>query len=183
MGAFVGRKKGILKMKVFTHGSNVNFQLSAREMYPADLEKVLSRYLHQAHKLLLGTIDLDRQELHQYGYVRTIQVDDQQFRCTFMPFESTELSEVSYAIEDLQISHEGHFDVLDQQGEPFHYQVAYVTFEDQGEEKTYFFADVDVENSLMYIATFWEQVHEVGRDTDFSMTGCRAHDLANKWKD
>lgn len=171
-------------MKVFTHGSNVNFQVSAREMVPSDLQNVFTRYMQKTDALLLGTIDLNRQELHQYGYVRTIQIDDDRFQCTFTPFETQEVQQVTYETETLQISHEACFDVLDPKNGKLCYQVAYVTFEnEQGDEKTYFLADAKpVENPLMYIAAFWEQVHEVGRDTDFSMTGCMAHDRSNKWR-
>jgi len=173
-------------MKVFTHGSNVNFQESAREMVPADLADVLKRYLSESNALLFGTIDLGQEELRQYGYVRAIHIDEAQFRCIFLPFESKEEREITYAMDELLISHEAHFDVVDQKSGQLRYQVAYVTFEpddvDQNNEITYFFADAErVENPLMYIATFWEQVHEVGRDTDFAMTGCRAHDLSKKW--
>lgn len=173
-------------MKVFAHGSNVNFQESAREMVPADLADVLKRYLKESKALLLGTIDLTQAELRQYGYVQSIQMDEEQFHCRFLPFESQEEKEITYAMDELLISHEAHFDVVDPKSGKLRYQVAYVTFEsddaDQNNEMTYFFADAErVENPLMYIATFWEQVHEVGRDTDFAMTGCRAHDVSKKW--
>lgn len=171
---------------VFTHGSNVNFQESAREMFLSDLESLLNQYLQASEKLLLGTINLERQELHQYGYVESFDIDQEQmrFRCVFTPFESSKVREVAHSLTDLQISHEAKFDVIDHKLGKLFYQVAYVTFEDhQGDELTYFFADGKrVENPLMYVASFWEKVSEVGRDVDFSMTGCQAHDLAKKLK-
>lgn len=171
---------------VFTHGSVVNFQTSAREMYLEDLKILLNRFLSDTAALLLGTINLDRQELHQYGYVQSFHFDqeDRLFRCSFIPFESSEVKEITQSITELQISHEAHFDVIDAKQGKLRYQVVYVTFEDDnGKEITYFFADGKcVEDPLMYIATFWEQVSEVGRDVDFSMTGCQAHDISKKLK-
>ncbi len=171
---------------VFTHGSVVNFQESAREMFPEDLAYLFDTYLSDTDALLFGTIHLERQELHQFGYVQSLHIDPdrQLFRCLYTPMESSETKEIVRSLTELQISHEAHFDVIDQSQGKLRYQVAYVTFEDDdGEEITYFLADGKrVENPLMYVAAFWEHVSEVGRDVDFSMTGCQAHDLSRKLK-
>lgn len=165
---------------VFTHGSNVNFQESAREMFPEDLENLLNTYLARTDSLIVGTINTEKQELHQYGNVQAFTIDQDQFRCVFTPFQSPESMEISQSLENLLITHEAHFDVIDDQQGQVHVQVAYVTFDQiESGETTYFFADgQSIENPLPYVAAFWEKVSHVGRDIDFSLTGCKAHDLS-----
>lgn len=171
---------------IYTHGSNVNFQRSACEMTLSDLDQLLNEYLKNSEKLLLGTISLDTQEIHQFGYVQSVHMDSKksQFVCSFIPMSSSEVQELTHPIDHLLISHEAHFDIIDEQQNTLRYQVAYVTFEQSENELTYFFADAaTVENPLAYVAAFWEQVTDVGRDVDFSMVGCSAHDFAKKRKD
>lgn len=171
---------------IFTHGSNVNFQESACEMTPKDLDVLLKNYLTYSESLLVGTIHLNKQELYQYGIVQTAEIDpdSNQFHCSFTPIQLSDVQHLSHSMNELVISHEARFDVLVNEQEKTQYQVAFVTFNNEkAKEITYFFADQQkVENPLEYIIAFWELVSEVGRDVDFSLTGCSAHDFAKKIK-
>lgn len=167
-------------MRVFTHGSNVNFQTSAREMYASDLHRLLQRRLQESTSLLLGTLDLNRQELKIYGTLVQAEISEEKNQCSFtfslMNQEGEQTIEHSY--EELLISHEARFDIIDDQKGNVEYGVLYISFlnEQTGEETTYFFADEkEVSNPLACVVQFWEKVHEVGRDIDFNLTGCIAH--------
>lgn len=154
-------------------------------MSPVDLEQLLQEYVAQTEQLLIGTIHLSKQELHQFGTVQTIRLNqtDGNFSCSFLPLQSSTVQQITHPLDSLLISHEAHFDVIDEQEETIRYKIAYVTFRDDkdSDEITYFFADgMKVAKPLAYVAAFWEQVSEVGRDVDFSLTGCTAHDFAKK---
>jgi len=170
-------------MKVFTHGSMVNFQASAREMFAEDLQRLFQERLREHSSILFGTIDLDQEVLNIYGTLIQAEISEDENRCvfTFSLSDGNEEKFVEQPFEELLISHEARFDILDEEKKQVEYSVLYVSFlsEETGEETTYFFADESgISHPLACVAQFWEQVHEVGRDTDFNVSGCAAHDLS-----
>jgi hypothetical protein len=169
-------------MKIFSHGSIVNFQPSAREMFPHDLEGLIYHFISDTDSVLVGTIDLEISEIRVYGRAKSVQFNEPMDRVTFAYafLDKPDLQVTQHALQELVISHEAVFDILDGGEQPILYRVLYVTFaEEEGEkEVTYFFAgEHTVEEPLAYVAEFWQQVTEVGRDVDFRLTGC----AANKW--
>ena len=66
-------------MRVFPHGNVVNFQASVREMFAADLERLLNRAA-EATSVLTGTIDAEEGKLHLYGRIRDVEIDEQEDR-------------------------------------------------------------------------------------------------------
>ncbi|MBA4492933.1 hypothetical protein ACFO25_08410 [Paenactinomyces guangxiensis] len=169
-------------MNAFSHGCVVNFQESVREMFASDLDRLINDLLKQSDAVLLGTIDLEKEELHLYGHARTIQFDEQTNRCeiVFTTMEEQPGETIRYSLEDLVISHEALFDIVDEGKGQVSYRVLYVTFAnpESGQETTYFLADENaVSHPLACVAEFWQQVSEVGRDVDFNLSGCSAYDL------
>jgi hypothetical protein len=167
-------------MKIFSHGSIVNFQSSAREMFPHDLERLIYHFISDTDSVLVGTIDLEIGEIRVYGRAKSVQfnepLDCVTFAYTFL--DKPDLQVVQHAMKELMISHEAMFAILDKGKQPILYRVLYVTFaEEEGEkEVTYFFADEHmVQEPLAHVAEFWQQVTEVGRDVDFRLSGCAAH--------
>ncbi|SEM72198.1 hypothetical protein [Lihuaxuella thermophila] len=174
-------------MKVFSHGCVVNFQESTREMFSSDLDRLINNLIRQTDQMLFGTVDLDKQEVRLFGHVQAIRLDEESDRCemSFTLLEETGAETVVHSIEDLLISHEALFDILDDVKGQVSYRVVYLTFADGegGGEITYFFADANaVTHPLACVAEFWQQVSEVGRDVDFNLSGCTAHDLNRTWK-
>lgn len=170
-------------MRVFTHGSMVNFQASAREMYASDLHRLLQKRIQQNSSILFGTIDLNHEELKIYGTLIQSEISEENNRCafTFSLIDQDQEETVKHTYEELLISHEACFDIMDDHKGQVEYNVLYVSFLDEktGEETTYFFADEhSVTHPLACVAQFWEQVHEVGRNTDFNLTGCIAHEVS-----
>jgi hypothetical protein len=176
----VQREGSDIEMKIFSHGSIVNFQPSAREMFPHDLERLLRHFIADTDSVLVGTIDLEVSEIRVYGRTKSVQFNEPLDRVTFIYafLDKPDLHIVQHTIEELTISHEAMFDILDRGEQSIPYRVLYVTFaaEEQEKEVTYFFADEDmVQEPLAYVAEFWQQVIEVGRDVDFHRTGCAAN--------
>jgi hypothetical protein len=169
-------------MKIFSHGCIVNFQPSAREMFPHDLERLICHFLSDTDSVLVGTIDLEVSEIRVYGRAKSVQFNEPLDRVTFAYtfLDKPDLHVTQHAMRELVISHEAMFAILDRGEQPIPYRVLYVTFaeEEGGKEVTYFFAgEHTLEEPLAYVAEFWQQVTEVGRDVDFRLSGC----AANKW--
>ncbi|GAA5344219.1 hypothetical protein [Planifilum fimeticola] len=162
-------------MRVFPHGNVVNFQASVREMFSADLERLLNRAI-EGTSVLTGTIDADQGELRLYGRIRDVEIDEQgdRFAIRFRDMENQADREAVRSFEQLSISHEAHFDIEDPDRGTVRYSVYYVTFTgEDGEEETFFFAgENSASRPLDCVAAFWDQVRNVGRDTDFSSSGC-----------
>jgi hypothetical protein len=170
-------------MKVFPHGYVVNFQESAREMYPKDLDAKLKIAISQCENLMVGTISIPKQELHVFGTAESFDVlEEQDLVHIRFRRQDGETEEREHPLSALIISHEARFDIQDPAKGTVPYTVLYVTFvdgEDTDEEITYFFTNPEaVTHPLDCVAEFWMQVHEVGRDVDFDEVGC----AANLWK-
>jgi len=170
-------------MKVFPHGYVVNFQASAREMYPKDLDAKLKKAISQCGNLMAGTISIPRQALHVFGTAESFEVLEEQERVSLcFRRQDGETEEREHPLSALLISHEARFDIHDPVKGTVPCTVLYVTFadgEDTDEEITYFFTDPEaVTHPLDCVAEFWLQVHEVGRDVNFDEVGC----AANLWK-
>jgi hypothetical protein len=172
--------------KVFTHGSMVDFQPSAREMFLPDLEKLMLQMIGQHEAILFGTIDLTKEEITLFGHIKDVKADEEKgsFSFEFLPVEEQESDWISHASEDLLISHEAIFTILDENEREVKYRVLYATFlEENGEEITYYMApDRLVSHPLACVVEFWKKVHEVGRDIDFAESGCTAHEIKNLLK-
>ena len=165
-------------MKVFTHGSNLNFQTSAREVYATDLHMLLAPYQPAKQPVLVGAISLDKEEIYLYGYGKqmTVQPDDNWCVSYRLPEENSERSLV-HPVEEIVLTQEAQFDVIEK-GETIRYQVFYLTFRDGEEEITYFLAPSDtVEQPLAYVAEFYRHTADIGRDVDFAISGCHAYDF------
>ncbi|MFC7441346.1 hypothetical protein [Laceyella putida] len=163
-------------MKSFTHGMLFNFQEAAREMFARDITRKVGDYLAEHPQSLFGTIDLGSGSIYVYGHLRQASFDEEADRCEFA-YHSIEgdrgTETLSY--EELLISHEAGFDIVEDEGAPCYYDVLYVTFMDEatGKETTYFIADEQrVAQPLAYVGEYWQRVSEVGRDVDFQMSGC-----------
>ncbi len=164
-------------MRVFPHGNVVNFQASDREMFAADLERLLNRAVKGA-SALTGTIDADEGKLLLYGRVREVVIDEQadRFAIRFRDMEDAADREAVRSFSRLSISHEAHFDIEDSDRGTVRYSVYYVTFEGEDEEEeTFFFAgEKPGARTLDCVVAFWEQVRDVGRDAHFASSGCAA---------
>ena len=172
-------------MKVFAHGCNINFQESVREMVISDWKRLLDKMLDQQDKTLFGKIDLEAKEVRVYGRLESFDYDEEGNRCTFsfQWMDEPKQEEENQKLEDVYLSHEASFDIVDEQAGPVHYRVLYITFMDEetGDETTYFFADEEsVSEPLACVAEFWQQVWELGRDIDFEMFGCSVYDINRK---
>lgn len=162
-------------MRVFPHGNVVNFQASVREMFAADLERLLNRAA-EATSVLTGTIDAEEGKLHLYGRIRDVEIDEQEdrFAIRFRDMENQADREAVRSFAQLSVSHEAHFDIEEPDRGTIRYTVYYVTFTgEDGVEETFFFAGEEpASRPLDCVAAFWDQVRDVGRDTDFSSSGC-----------
>ncbi|WP_124727984.1 hypothetical protein [Staphylospora marina] len=171
-------------MKVFAHGCLINFDRSAREMTPSDLDRLLQGFIGEHSRTWLGTIDLDKSELRLYGDLQSVRIDEGENRCefVFLPAEGErEERRIVHPADHLAISHEAVFDIEDPRRDRVTVRVVYITVSEPGalEETTYFLADPDAcSDILSCVAEFWSLVHEVGRDVDFRVTGCMANDLS-----
>ncbi|MBA4601369.1 hypothetical protein [Thermoactinomyces mirandus] len=169
-------------MKVFAHGCNINFQESVREMFVPDLKRLFEKALAESDQLLFGKIDLEKQEIIVYGRLKEIVFSEgkNDFVFTYQLQNCPENKEERQKLEELYLSHEACFDIVDEKRGTIPYRVLYVTFmnENSGDETTYFVADErGGSQPLACVAEFWQQVYELGRDIDFEMFGCTAHDL------
>lgn len=179
--------EGAIIMKVFPHGSNVNFQTSTREMFDSHLEQLLQRYI-EGKKILFGTIDVNNDELRIYGYSTSVKINDETAECQFSytVYEApNQIEQITIAFDQLLISHEARFDIVEDDDHTVSYKVIYVTFEhpETSEETTYFFADEQgVSQPLACVVEFWNQVSEVGRDVDLEATGCTANEFSRLLK-
>jgi ADP-glucose pyrophosphorylase len=174
-------------MKAITHASVVNFQPSAREMYSHDLDRRINEWIDQKESIFLGTINLEKEEIRLFGRVQKVKIDEEadQFAITFTPMEETNFQTIEHSFEEFFMSHEALFDLVDEQDRKTQNHVMYVTFDDPETkgEITYFFVDEHAPvEPLAIAAEFWQQVSEVGRDIDFNLTGCMAHEMNNMLK-
>lgn len=168
-------------MKVFTHGSTFNFQESAREMFLTDLEQLIANYQEGNNRMLFGTIDIHKEEVHVFGVMKRINFKIEENICDlqFVLMDGEERTK-SHFFDSLLISHDAMFDVLDDFEEKVRYQVIYITFEDGDQEVCYFLAKEGiVSDPLSCVVEFWQQVWEVGRDVDFKVSGCRTKVFCN----
>lgn len=168
-------------MKIFTHGSMVDFQPSAREMFLPDLENLMLQMIREHDSILFGTIDLTKEEITLFGHIKDVKIDKEEgnFAIQFLSVEDHESDWIAYASEDLMISHEAIFTILDENDKEVKYRVLYVTFlEENGEETTYYMApEQKVTHPLACVVEFWKKVRDVGRDIDFTESGCTAQEI------
>ncbi|MBA4541715.1 MULTISPECIES: hypothetical protein [Thermoactinomyces] len=162
-------------MKVFTHGSNINFACSAREMTGSELERLIHEYQQEYRELLFGKIDLEQSEIYVYGTLEEAVINEDGDRCRFRYRSEQGEGMEEHPFDQLLLSQEAHFDIIDEKKGRTGYRVLYVTFLEDGEDRetSYFFADANgVSQPLACVAEFWQQVIDIGRDVDFTMTGC-----------
>ncbi len=174
-------------MRVFSHGSNVNFHQSTKEMFAPDLNRIIQSFKESTESLLFGSIDVTNEALYVFGRLQKIEIDESAdlFSVSYQQMEDGINDHIERSFADLEISHEAIFDVIDEKKGRVQNRVIYVTFwdEEKNGEITYFFADEHrVSNPLECVVTFWEQVSNVGRDVDFNLTGCAAHERKGKCK-
>lgn len=167
-------------MKTFSHGSNVNFHESTQEMTPDRLERIFHRWLEETNGLTMGTIHLEKEELRQYGRAIAVSLDGEQITITFIPIDETEQQTIHHSLEDLAISHEAVFNIVDEAKGEVRCRVLYLTFDAIDDELTYYFVDETASEPLACVAEFWQQVSEVGRDVDFTLSGCSANQFKPK---
>ncbi len=153
--------------KVFAHGNVVNFGESVREMTVNELLVKLNRKIEENGSTLMGIINLDLQELRIYGQIKKALFDEKTGRIVFQ-FNSADYEmEEERLLDDLYLSHEIHFDIQDRVRGLTRYDVLYITFYDEQDETTFFFADESrVSQPLDCVVEFWKQGWELGRDVD-----------------
>lgn len=160
-------------MKVFSHGSNVNFQTSAREMFFSDLETLFEQKKEHSKKFVMGLLKPDKEQLVIYGLLTRCNLDN-----TIHKFE-LEDEVIQWQQDDFLLSQEAAFTIEDERQGKVDYEILYLTYEDEEGESVLFFMDESaVTHPLACVVQFYEQVKDVGRDVDFSLTGCSA----NEWK-
>ncbi|MBD1371019.1 hypothetical protein IC620_01420 [Hazenella sp. IB182357] len=163
-------------MKVFPHACKINIHRSVREMTADKLQALLNRLLSEQQMTLFGSLDIDKEELRIYGYMQTADINEEtdQALFEFITLEDQTRMDIKESFDQLRISHEAHFDIIDEKYGALSYGVHYLTFENKQDEgeTTYFLAETDgVSEPLACVAEFWPKVMELGRDTDFG-TGC-----------
>lgn len=153
--------------KVFAHGNLVNFGESVREMTVNELLNKLNRKIEESESLLMGIINLDLQELRIYGHIKQAYFDEKTGRIVFQFISADHNMKEERLLDDLFLSHEIHFDIQDRVHGLTRYDVLYITFYDEQDETTFFFADeTRVSQPLDCIVEFWKQGWELGRDVD-----------------
>jgi hypothetical protein len=161
-------------MKVFSHGSNVNFQTSTREMFFSDLEVLIQQKKEKSKQLVMGMLKPEQEQLAVYGVLSKIALQEDIHR-----FEIEEEDPVELDQEKFLISQETIFTIEDEREGKIDYQILYLTYEeDEGELVLFFIDESTVTHPLACVVQFYPHVKEVGRDVDFSLIGC----TANQWK-
>ncbi|MFC4076901.1 hypothetical protein [Salinithrix halophila] len=163
-------------MRVFPHGNVVNFEASVREMTAPELERLITDVLAVRPPVLTGILDMKKEAVYLYGTAESFRADEENgvVIVTARTAEG-ETHRETYPFDDLIISHEMHFDVVEgEEGEAFRYPVYYVTFgAGEKEEITLFFAGRDrVSEPLHYVVEYWSQAGESGRDAQFHPGSC-----------
>jgi hypothetical protein len=173
-------------MKVFTHGSNLNFQTSAREVYATDLHTLLQPYQPSEGAILFGSISLEKEVIYLHGFVQQITIHPEgEWRVHYQLNEKDEERQLVQPVEQIVLTQEAKFDIIEQE-KPHTYQVFYLTFQENEDEEeiTYFLApDEGVTEPLAYVAEFYRHTAEVGRDIDFAVSGCHAFDLNRRLRE
>lgn len=171
-------------MKVFTHGSNLNFQTSAREVYATDLHTLLQPYQPTKRSILLGSISLEKEEIYLHGHVLQMTIQPENEWCVYYRLNETEEErQLRQPVEQIVLTQEAKFDIIEQE-QSHTYQVFYLTFTKEEEEITYFLAPAEgVTEPLAYVAEFYRHTAEVGRDIDFAISGCHAFDLNRRLRE
>ncbi|WP_028778713.1 hypothetical protein [Shimazuella kribbensis] len=160
-------------MKVFAHGSNVNFQTSTREMFFTDLEALIQHQKDKSDQFIMGHLKHAKEQLAVYGLLLKSSLND-----SIHIFE-TEEETIEWKQEQFYISQEAVFTIEDEREGKKDFTVIYLTYEDdEGESVLFFMDETAVTHPLACVVQFYEQVKEIGRDVDFSLIGC----TANEWK-
>jgi hypothetical protein len=160
-------------VKVFSHGSNVNFQTSAREMFFSDLESLLKQKKDESKQLVMGLLKPDKEQLVVYGLLMTCNLNESIHK--FMLEDEV----IEFQQDHFLLSQEAAFTIEDERQGQVDYDVLYLTYEGEDGESILFFMDENaVTHPLACAVQFYEHVKDVGRDVDFSLTGC----AANEWK-
>lgn len=165
-------KRGVNIVKVFSHGSNVNFQTSAREMFFSDLETLFEQKKEHSKQFVMGLLKPDKEQLLIYGLLTRCNLDD-----SIHKFE-LEDEVIQWQPDDFLLSQEAAFTIEDERQGKVDYEILYLTYEEEGESVLFFMDESAVTHPLACVVQFYEQVKDVGRDVDFSLTGCSA----NEWK-
>lgn len=167
-------------MKVYTHGSHINFQQSAREIQLKDMVGILHPYLSQEAGCLFGNIMLENEEIYLFGELDEMSVDlqSEKWNISYRQADTEQITYIQYPFERFVLSQEAVFDVIEGE-QQVSYSVLFLTFTDEfAKEKNFFLAPQGVVSEpLAYVAEFWSVSSEVGRDMDFAISGCSASDL------
>jgi len=161
-------------MEVFSHGSNVNFQTSTREMFFSDLEELIQQKKKHSKSFVLGILKPAKEQIAVFG-----QLEDALLQDATHVFEISGEDPITFAKNTFFMSQEAIFTIDDERAGQIEYDVLYLTYEDDDEETILFIMDeTAVTHSLACVVQFYEQVKDVGRDVDFSLIGCSS----NQWK-
>lgn len=170
-------------MYILTHGSNINFHCSSKEMDFVRLQNFLENKIDETAYLSIGILQPEKERLEILGDLRGIEINESEeeftFQVSYLDEDDIQRSErIFHSTEDFIISHEAIFDIHDEQRGTISYAIQYLTFwAEGGEEVTYFLVDMlGVEHPLACVVQFWDKVKEVGRDVDFKITGCAANE-------
>jgi hypothetical protein len=163
-----------MRMTVFSHGSNVNFQTSTREMFFPDLEELIQQKMQDSSSFVVGMLKPDKEQIAVFGQLQAVSL-----QTDVHTFELVEDEAIVYDQNTFLISQEAVFTIDDERAGQVEYRVLYFTYEVDGAETVLFFMDESaVTHPLACVVQFYEQVKDVGRDVDFSLVGC----TANQWK-
>ncbi|WP_044642241.1 hypothetical protein [Risungbinella massiliensis] len=170
-------------MRILTHGSNINFHCSSKEMDFTKLHAFLESKIDETVHLSIGILQPEKERLEVLGDLRELHINELKeefiFQVSYLDGEDVQRSErIFHATEDFIISHEAIFDIHDEKNGTVSYAIQYLTFwGENGEEITYFLVDMlSVEHPLACVVQFWDKVKDVGRDVDFTITGCAANE-------
>ncbi|SDW67969.1 hypothetical protein SAMN05444487_105115 [Marininema mesophilum] len=160
-------------MRIFPHGNVVNFNDSVREMTASELEQLLTTQIEKQSAVVTGHLDMKAEAVYLYGQAEQVRVDEEGGEVIVTSRSEDEPYEARFSFDDLLLSHEMHFDIIVDGEETIRYPVYYVTFAQEGEEITLFFAQKEgVNEPLHYVTEFWAQAGEMGRDATFDTGGC-----------
>ncbi|PTX58281.1 hypothetical protein C8P63_11728 [Melghirimyces profundicolus] len=165
-------------MRVFPHCNIINFQGSVREMKAPWLKRLLKEALSDDGPLLAGLLDMEQEAVYVYGQAERITVSEEEDRVEVVTrSDEGEIHRISRPFSHLDRSHEVRFDIDEPSRGVIRYPVYYVTFNAEGngskQEATLFLAPIEpVSRPLDCVVEFWNQIRDLGRDTDFQGNGC-----------
>ncbi|MCS1350195.1 hypothetical protein [Mechercharimyces sp. CAU 1602] len=154
-------------MNIFPHAYVVNFDAVVREMDITKFEQLVTEYLGNYTSVLVGTIDLEEQELFVLGEAKKLELDSEAGMAK-LHFDMEEGARTwEEPLSSLVKSHDASFDIKEPEQGLMRVKVIYLTFDNGERESTWFFVDQDhLQNPLDYVVEFWRHVHHFGDDFD-----------------